>query len=215
MQKPQIPIFMQITDAEWDEMVRLLCLREKKFKKNTIIFHQGDITEEMGIVIKGNVNIESVDASGNVSLLGNAETYALCGEAMAVDAVATSETVILFLPMKQLMHEKNAGYSWYGKMQANIIRMLSKKNLVLSNRIFCTTPKKIRDRVYTYLSMQRVRSGCPKFKIPFNRQQMADYLNLDRSALSKELGLMREEGILSFYKNEFELLETEEYDVKR
>ena len=149
MQKPQIPIFMEITDAEWDEMVRLLCLREKKFKKNTIIFHQGDITEEMGIVIKGNVNIESVDVSGNVSLLGNAEagdvfaeTYALCGEAMAVDAVATSETVILFLPMKQLMHEKNAGYSWYGKMQANIIRMLSKKNLVLSNRIFCTTPKK-------------------------------------------------------------------------
>jgi hypothetical protein len=117
--------------------------------------------------------------------------------------------------MKQLMHEKNAGYLWYGKMQANIIRMLSKKNLVLSNRIFCTTPKKIRDRVYTYLSMQRVRSGCPKFKIPFNRQQMADYLNLDRSALSKELGLMREEGILSFYKNEFELLEAEEYDVKR
>ena len=98
MQKPQIPIFMEITDAEWDEMVRLLCLREKKFKKNTIIFHQGDITEEMGIVIKGNVNIESVDVSGNVSLLGNAEagdvfaeTYALCGEAMAVDAVATSD----------------------------------------------------------------------------------------------------------------------------
>ena len=127
MQKPQIPIFMEITDAEWEEMVRLLCLREKKFKKNTIIFHQGDITEEMGIVIKGNVNIENVDISGNVSLLGNAEagdvfaeTYALCGEAMAVDAVATSETVILFLPMKQLMHEKNAGYSWYGKMQANI-----------------------------------------------------------------------------------------------
>ena len=196
MQKPQIPIFMEITDAEWDEMVRLLCLREKKFKKNTIIFHQGDITEEMGIVIKGNVNIENVDISGNVSLLGNAEagdvfaeTYALCGEAMAVDAVATSETVILFLRMKQLMHEKNAGYSWYGKMQANIIRMLSKKNLVLSNRIFCTTPKKIRDRVYTYLSMQRVRSGCRKFKIPFNRQQMADYLNLDRSALSKEFFL--------------------------
>lgn len=222
MQKPQILIFMEITDAEWDEMVRLLCLREKKFKKNTIIFHQGDITEEMGIVIKGNVNIENVDISGNVSLLGNAEagdvfaeTYALCGEAMAVDAVATSETVILFLRMKQLMHEKNAGYSWYGKMQANIIRMLSKKNLVLSNRIFCTTPKKIRDRVYTYLSMQRVRSGCRKFKIPFNRQQMADYLNLDRSALSKELGLMQEEGILSFYKNEFELLEAEEYDVKR
>ncbi len=163
-----------------------------------------------------------MDISGNVSLLGNAEagdvfaeTYALCGEAMAVDAVATSETVILFLRMKQLMHEKNAGYSWYGKMQANIIRMLSKKKSGVVKSYFLYNSEKIRDRVYTYLSMQRVRSGCRKFKIPFNRQQMADYLNLDRSALSKELGLMQEEGILSFYKNEFELLEAEEYDVKR
>lgn len=121
MQKPQIPIFMEITDAEWDEMVRLLCLREKNSKKYNY-FHQGDITEEMGIVIKGNVNIESVDVSGNVSLLGNAEagdvfaeTYALCGEAMAVDAVATSETVILFLPMKQLMHEKMPDICGTGK----------------------------------------------------------------------------------------------------
>ena len=83
MQKPQIPIFMEITDAEWEEMVRLLCLREKKFKKNTIIFHQGDITEEMGIVIKGNVNIENVDISGNVSLLGNAEAGDVFAETYA------------------------------------------------------------------------------------------------------------------------------------
>ena len=88
MQKPQIPIFMEITDAEWDEMVRLLCLREKKFKKNTIIFHQGDITEEMGIVIKGNVNIESVDVSANVSLIGNEEAGDVFGhQALAAVAV--------------------------------------------------------------------------------------------------------------------------------
>ena len=78
MQKPQIPIFMEITDAEWDEMVRLLCLREKKFKKNTIIFHQGDITEEMGIVMKGNVNIESVDVSGNARKCGS--RGCICGD---------------------------------------------------------------------------------------------------------------------------------------
>lgn len=91
----------------------VFCVCARRNSKKYDYFHQGDITEEMGIVIKGNVNIENVDISGNVSLLGNAEagdvfaeTYALCGEAMAVDAVATSETVILFLPMKQLMHEK-------------------------------------------------------------------------------------------------------------
>ena len=127
----------------------VFCVCARRNSKKYDYFSSGRHHRRNGNCYKGNVNIENVDISGNVSLLGNAEagdvfaeTYALCGEAMAVDAVATSETVILFLRMKQLMHEKNAGYSWYGKMQANIIRMLSKKNLVLSNRIFCTTPKK-------------------------------------------------------------------------
>ena len=80
------------------------------------------------------------------------------------------------------------------------------KNLTLSNRIFCTSPKTIRERLLTYLSSQAERSGSSTFQIPFNRQQMADYLNLDRSALSKELGKMRDEGFLTFHKNQFTLL---------
>ncbi len=120
-----------------------------------------------------------MDVSGNVSLLGNAEagdvfaeTYALCGEAMAVDAVATSETVILFLPMKQLMHEKKCRiFVVRENAEANIIRMLSKKKSRVVKSYFLHNAKKIRDRVYTYLSMQRVRSGRRKFRIPFNRQR--------------------------------------------
>lgn len=81
-----------------------------------------------------------------------------------------------------------------------------KKNLTLSRRIFCTSPKTIRERLLTYLSSQAGRSGSSTFHIPFNRQQMADYLNVDRSALSKELGKMRDEGLLTFHKNRFTLL---------
>ena len=75
------------------------------------------------------------------------------------------------------------------------------ENLVLSNRIFCTSAKTIRSRLLTYLSMESVKAGNTTFQIPFDRQQLADYLNVDRTALSKELGKMRTDGILDFYKN--------------
>ena len=84
------------------------------------------------------------------------------------------------------------------------------KNLILSQRIFCTAPKTIRSRLLIYLSAQARRVGSDSFAIPFDRQQLADYLNLDRSALSKELGKMRDEGILEFHKNQFRLLDLPE-----
>ena len=87
----------------------------------------------------------------------------------------------------------------------NLLRISVQKNLILSNRIFCTTPKTIRERLLIYLTGQAVRTGSTAFEIPFDRQGMADYLNLDRSALSKELGKMRKEGILDFHKNKFTL----------
>ena len=85
-----------------------------------------------------------------------------------------------------------------------------RKNLGLSRRIFCTTPKTVRGRLLTYLSGQAVQAGSKTFDLPFNRQQLADYLNLDRSALSKELGRMRDEGLLEFEKNHFVLKELPE-----
>ncbi|MFR9144197.1 MAG: Crp/Fnr family transcriptional regulator, partial [Lentihominibacter sp.] len=92
----------------------------------------------------------------------------------------------------------------------NMLLMSTNKNLGLSNRIFCTSSKNIRSRVMTYLSSEAVKSGSMDIVIPFNRQQMADYLNLERSALSKELGKMRDEGILEFRKNRFRLFRLEE-----
>ncbi len=91
------------------------------------------------------------------------------------------------------------------KNHAKYPELLVQKNLVLSNRIFCTSAKTIRSRLLTYLSMESVKAGNTTFQIPFDRQQLADYLNVDRTALSKELGKMRTDGILYFYKNKFTL----------
>ena len=90
-----------------------------------------------------------------------------------------------------------------GTLLHNLLTVSMRKNLSLSQRIFCTTPKTVRGRLLTYFSAQAAKADSPEFEIPFNRQQMADYLNLDRSALSKELGRMRDEGLLEFEKNHF------------
>ena len=133
------------------------------------------------------------------------QTYAFCHEPMMVDAVAAEDCAVLFLDFNILMEESMVNRSWQKKLLKNILHVSMQKNLSLSSRIFCTAPKTIRGRLLTYLSAQSMKAGSSTFDIPFNRQQLADYLNLDRSALSKELGKMRDEGLLEFYKNTFKL----------
>ena len=108
-------------------------------------------------------------------------------------------------PLLRGLEESMVNRSWQKKLLKNILHVSMQNNLSLSSRIFCTAPKTIRGRLLTYLSAQSMKAGSSTFDIPFNRQQLADYLNLDRSALSKELGKMRDEGLLEFYKNTFKL----------
>lgn len=205
-------LFQNFTDAEAADILSSSYLRASSFPRETIIFHSGDLVHEIGIIKSGSVHIESIDPWGKRSILSNvsvgqvfAETYAIAGEPMMVDAVAAENCNILFVDIKNLLCEKNAQQTWYPKLLNNILRISVQKNLLLSNRIFCTTPKTIRERVMLYLSTQAAKSGSTTFQIPFNRQQLADYLNLDRSALSKELGKMRDDGLLEFYKSSFKL----------
>ena len=213
MKKVQIPILKDIDDTEKEEMLELSCLKNVQYSKNEVIFHTGDTVNEIGIVLKGRVNIENIDIWGNKSILSCvsegeifAETYAICGEPMMVDAVAAEKSEIQFLNLKALIDEKNSDKGWYVKLISNMLKISVRKNLALSGRIFCTSSKTRRGRLLTYLSNISVKSGSKTFQIPFDRQQLADYLNLDRSALSKELGKMRDEGLIEFHKNVFKLI---------
>ena len=212
MKDIKTPLFRNLSKDELQQMQDFSCMREISFKKDDIIFHTGDIIHEAGIVISGSVNIENIDLWGNKSILSNisvgqvfAESYALCHEPIMVDAVAAETCEILFLNLRILMDSQNAGDSWYSKIMENLLNISVQKNLTLSNRIFCTAAKTIRGRLLTYLSALSVKNGSTVFQVPFNRQQMADYLNLDRSALSKELGKMQDDGLIEFYKNTFKL----------
>lgn len=212
MKKIQTPLFFNIEESEWSEMEACGCMRTGRFSKNETIFHMGDMIQEIGIVLTGSVNIENVDLWGNRSILSNiapgqlfAESYALCKEPIMVSAVAAEASEILFLKLSVFTDSKYCTASWHSKMTRNMLQISLRKNLNLANRIFCTTPKTIRRRLLIYLSAEAAKAKSATFRIPFNRQELADYLNLERSALSKELGKMRDDGILTFHKNQFTL----------
>lgn len=220
MDKNKMPLLQNLTEEELASIESIGALRENAFVKNEVIFHAGERIREIGIVESGSVLIESNDLWGNCSILSKilpgqvfAESYALSRTAMMVDAVVTEKTKICFLNVEIVLNEAYATETWQMKLLQNMLAMTSHKNITLSNRIFCTTPKTIRARLATYFAQQQVQAGGLSFDVPFTRQQMADYLNLDRSALSKELGKMRDEGMLTFDKNHFVLSPGEDWDV--
>ena len=108
--------------------------------------------------------------------------------------------------VKRLLHEGSSRKTWYPKILYNLLQLSAEKNLAWSDRMLCISSRNLREKIMTYLSAEAVKYGRREFAIPFDRQQMADYLNADRSALSKELGRMKKEGILTFRKNRFRLL---------
>lgn len=212
MKKKVTNLFQNISPEEQSQIQSLHCMRSAFYSRNETIFHTGDTPDEIGIVESGSVNIESTDLWGNRCILSNiapghlfAETYVLCQEPMLVRAVAAEDSKITFLNLSLLLDSKYQHTAWCQKLQLNLLDILARKNLTLSNRIFCTSPKTIRERLLTYLSGISLKAGSSTFQIPFDRQQLADYLNLDRSALSKELGKMKRDGLIDFYKNTFQL----------
>ena len=207
-----LPVFQGLTEQELQQLEQIGAIRRQNFHKHETVFHEGDLVHEIGIVLEGSVLIENNDLWGNKSILSRvekgqvfAESYAFHKVPLMVDAIADEDSLILFLDVQRLMEEQNAQATWYCKMLKNLLLISTKKNRNLSNRIFCTTAKTVRGRLAAFFSEQAAKAGNNTFDIPFNRQQMADYLNLDRSALSKELGKMREEGLLTFRKNHFSI----------
>lgn len=217
MNLSQYFLFKDITEDELYQIKNQDCMRRIRYSKNETVFCMGDIISEAGLILSGSVIIENIDLWGNRSILSRAEegevfaeTYALCRKPLMINAVCYEETEILFINLQKILDSKNNTAEWYDKILKNLLTISVNKNLTLSDRIFYTVSKSVRSRVMTFLFVQAAKNNNMEFTVPFNRHQMADYLNIDRSALSKELCRMRDEGILSFHKNKFRLYKIEQ-----
>lgn len=205
-------LFHNISTNNIKYVLKCLQARFESFKKGQVIFSVGDQIQEIGLVLSGSVIIENNDLWGNRSILAAiekghtfAESYTFVNEKLKVDVVATEDTEVLFLNAKSVITMCNKACHFHTQLIQNLLSISSGNNIRLSERILNTSSKTIRGRLISYLSQQAYKNSSSDFSIPLNRQELADYLNVDRSALSNELGKMRDEKLLSFYKNEFKL----------
>lgn len=207
----QWPLFQGIPDEEAEHLLTDLGARVKRYRKGETVYHAGDTVTALGLVLSGSVLVARDDFWGNTTVLDHvgpgqvfAETYACTpGEALMVYVAAAEPVQVLFLNMSRVLDVRGSVGTSQGTLVRNLLALSAQKNLTLSRKIFHTSPKTIRGRLLSYLSEQAVRAGSNRFTIPFDRQQLADYLSVERSALSHELGKMRREGLLQVRKNAF------------
>lgn len=206
-------LFRGIADGDIGTMLSCLGCTQKHYKKGEPVCHAGDYVDSAGLVLSGGVYIEQTDIWGNQNILSHVNAGELFAEAYAcvpdkplmVDVTASADSEILFLQINKVLHICPSGCEFHNRLARNLLAVIAGKNLSLTRKINHITPKSIRGRVLAFLSDQAAQHGTGTFDIPFDRQHLADYLCVDRSALSNELGKMREDGIIAFSRNHFSL----------
>lgn len=208
-------LFRGMDPSDIDEMLGCLLAKECTYKKGEILFPEGSPTEQIGVVLIGRVIIELGDVWGNNSVLSSigpggifAETYAcIPGEPLMVNVTAAEDTEALLLNIRRVLEPCSKVCPYHMRLVRNLLALCAGKNLQLSRRVLHTGPKSIRKRLLSYFSECIKRTGSYSFDIPYNRQQLADYLSVERSALSNELSIMQRDGLIRYEKNHFDVME--------
>lgn len=209
-----VDLFKGIEESDLDSLLSCLSAKAAHYKKGQTVFFSGESVERFGIVLSGEVQVIQEDYYGNRSILAKIGAGDLVGESFAyaemktlpVSVVATTESVLLFIDYYKLTVPCTNACEFHSKLIQNMLSILSMKNILLTQKIEFTSRRTTREKLLAYLSAEAKRAGSNRFSIPFNRQELADYLCVERSAMSAELSKLRDDGVLSFHKSEFELL---------
>jgi CRP-like cAMP-binding protein len=165
------------------------------------------------MLLEGEIHIQTEDYWGNQTIIseinpGNifAESYALMPQTpIAVNAVAITDCTVLFMSAQNTLSPCCNVCTFHAQLIQNFAKALARKNLHLTGKLEQMSQRTTRNKLLAYLSTQSLKTKNASFDIPFNRQQLADYLAVDRSAMSNELSKLRDEGLLEFHKNQFKL----------
>lgn len=204
-------LFFDIQENDIEQMLNCLSAQIKQYDKNEYIFLAGENIKSVGMVLSGSIHIVNEDFWGNKTIISEfsqsdifAETYACIDETpISVSVLANEKCTILFMDIKRMIRTCSSSCKFHLKLIQNIITVLASKNLILTTKMEHISKRTTREKLLSYLSLQSKKANSNAFDIPFNRQQLADYLSVDRSAMSSELSKLREEGIIEFNKNNF------------
>ncbi len=206
-------LFSGISEEELTAMLSCLDTKTESFPKDTFLLRAGDTAESVGLVLSGSVLIVQEDIWGNRNILSRAgagQTFAAAyacapGSLLNVSVLAETPVTAMFLNVKRVLNVCPSACAHHSRIIRNLLGELAEKNLRFGEKLTHMGQRTTRAKLMSYLSAEAQRLGTCEFDIPFSRQQLADYLAVERTGLSQELGKMRSEGLLDFHKSHFVL----------
>ena len=211
-------LFYGMSPGEIRDVLACLIARVQAVGRGETIFCEGDPAQMLGIVLSGGVQIVRVDYYGSRSIVGTAEAGHLFGETfvyagvdvMPVSVVAAGESEVLLIDARRISNPCGKACGFHSRLIFNLLHVLAAKNLMFTRKNEITSKKGTRAKLLAYLMQEAKRHGSSTFTIPFDRQALSDYLNVDRSGLSAEIGRLRREGVIECTKNRFTILRKEQ-----
>ena len=207
-------LFSGISEEDIESMLSCLDASVREFKKGEYVFRGGEHIGQITVLLSGELHIQRDDYWGNRDIVNRISVGEMFGEAYIApesgalpnDVVALEDSTVIFFNVKRITTVCSASCRFHSMVIQNLFFALSEKNRVLVQKLGHISKRSTREKLMSYLSEQAERQNSASFSIPFNRQQLADFLSVDRSAMSNELCKMRDDGLIEFEKNQFRLL---------
>ncbi len=208
------PLFEGIAMEDLSGMLNCIGGHTVELSKGQTLFHEGDPATYVGMVLTGAVRMIREDYYGNRSILAHigpaelfCETYACAGvEELPISVVADEDTQVLLMDCRRITTTCCNACEFHNRIIFNLLRLVANKNIVFDQKMQVTSKRTTRDKLMTYLINEAKNQNTKRFSIPYDRQELADYLEVDRSGLSAEISKLRREGVLESEKNQFVLL---------
>lgn len=195
-------------------MLDCLSIRERNYKKNDIIIMAGTKVDAIGVVAEGTAQVIRDDLDGERTILSElmradifAEAYVVAETPeIPISVIATDDCKILWIPFNRVIVYCSFTCEYHRVLIQNLMKLIAEKNILINEKMRILSQKTTKEKLMCYLMDYSEKVGNSKFRIPFSRNELADYLSVDRSAMSRELGKLRDQGYIWFNRNEFEIL---------
>lgn len=205
-------LFANVSEDEILAMLACLDAKERHYKEGEYVFRQGETVDSVSVLAEGALLVQADDYWGNRSIItfvSPGELFGqayLAGEAIMNDVAAAKDSTVVFFDAKRVLTTCSSACPFHNQVIRNLFFALSETNLRLVTKLGHIQKRTTREKLMSYLSLMAKKAGSNSFTIPFNRQELADFLSVDRSAMSAELCRMRDEGLLRFNKSSFTLM---------
>ena len=208
------PLFRSFNDSDFIHILPCLNIQIKKYKADDFIFLLGDQVDSIGIVLEGTVEIIKENLVGNRHIIASLGTSNIFAEGIVctkdrispVSVLTKTETTVMLIPYQKVITSCEQTCNFHIQLIENMMILLGEKNYILNHKIDLLMIKGMKEKLATFLLYESRRHNSNRFDIDFNRNELAEYLNVSRPSMSRELANMKDNGIIDYHMNSFHIL---------